>query len=191
MLAVLIVFVIGEMQLRPIIKQAGGKALKNELTILLNTAVKNAVESEDLVYNDFVTLNYNENGNISSIVSNTAFINFFKTDLSIKAAQTVDQCGDFNLLVPWGTLLGSEIFSDKGLELKVESSTYGFAVTNVYSTFESVGINQTLHKIYVELTLSATAYIGNYKIDEKVTDQIPVAETIIVGDVPNSYYNRK
>ena len=95
------------------------------------------------------------------------------------------------MLVPWGTLFGSEIFSDRGLELVIESSTYGFAVTDIYSSFESVGVNQTLHKIYIEITLSAAAYIGNYKVSETINSRVPVAETVIVGDVPSAYYDVK
>lgn len=185
-----IIALIGEMQLRPIIKNAGANALKNELTMLLNQAVNETVQNENSVYSDFVTVNYNENGAITSLITNTVYINSFKAALSQTVAQTVDRCGDFNITVPWGTLLGSEIFSDRGLELTVESSTYGFAVTDIYSSFESVGINQTLHKIYVEIDLTATAYIGDYKVHETVNGRVPVAETVIVGNVPQ-YYSQK
>lgn len=186
-----IVFVFCEMQLRPIIKHAGSNALKNELTILLNQAVNDTVRIENSAYSDFVTISYTESGDISAIVSDTVYINDFKACLSENVANTVARCGDFNISVPWGTLFGSEIFSDRGWELVVESSTYGFAVTDIYSSFESVGINQTLHKIYVEVELSATAYIGNYKVHEEVAGEVPVAETVIVGNVPNSYYIRQ
>lgn len=186
-----IAVIFGESQLRPIIKHAGKNALKNELTLLLNEAVNEALQSENILYNDFITVNYNDNGKITAIITNTIFVNDFKAMLSQNIADTVSDCGDFNLLVPWGTLLGSEIFSDRGFELVVESSTYGFAVTDIYSSFESVGVNQTLHKIYVEITLSATAYIGNYKVAETINSRVPVAETVIVGDVPSAYYDVK
>lgn len=186
----IIVLIVGEIRLRPIIKNAGANALKNELTILLNQAVNETVQDENSVYSDFVTVKYNENGSISSIVTNTVFVNDFKARVSETVSKTVADCGDFNVLVPWGTLLGSELFSDRGLELKVESSTYGYAVTDIYSVFESVGINQTLHRIYVKIELSATAYIGDYKVQESVKGKVPVAETVIVGEVPNAYYNR-
>ncbi len=186
-----IILIFGESQLRPIIKNAGANALKNELTILLNESVNKTLESEKTVYNDFVTIKYNDNGSISSIITNTVFVNSFKAILSDNASKIVGNCGDFNVLVPWGTLFGSEIFSDRGLELVVESSTYGFAVTDIYSSFESVGVNQTLHKIYVEIILSATAYIGNYKVDETIKSTVPIAETVIVGNVPGAYYDVK
>ncbi len=192
--AIIIVFIIivfGESQLRPIIKHAGANALKNELTMLLNQGVNETLLEKNSVYGDFITVSYTEKGEVTSIISNTVYINKFKADLSDNVAKIVDRCGDFAIIVPWGTLFGSEIFSDRGLELTVESSTYGFAVADIYSSFESVGINQTLHKIYVEVELKATAYIGNYKITEQVKGKIPVAETVIVGIVPDGYYNRQ
>ncbi len=192
--AVIIVFIIivfGESQLRPIIKHAGVSALKNELTMLLNQGVNETLSEKNSVYGDFVTVSYTEKGEVTAITSNTVYINKFKAALSDNVAKAVDRCGDFVIIVPWGTLFGSEIFSDRGLELTVESSTYGFAVADVYSSFESVGINQTLHKIYVVVELKATAYIGNYKITEAVKGKIPVAETVIVGIVPDGYYNRQ
>lgn len=190
-LLVCIAIIFGEAQLRPIIKNAGANALKNELTILLNDAVNKALQSEKIRYNDFITISYNDSGSISAIITNTVFVNDFKAMLSDRVAKTVSDCGDFYMLVPWGTLFGSEIFSDRGLELVVESSTYGFAVTDIYSSFESVGVNQTLHKIYIEVTLSAAAYIGNYKVSETINSRVPVAETVIVGDVPSAYYDVK
>ncbi|MBP3559385.1 MAG: sporulation protein YunB [Clostridia bacterium] len=190
-LLICIAIIFGEFQLRPIIKNAGANALKNELTLLLNDAINKTLQSEKIVYNDFITISYNDSGKITAIITDTVFINDFKAMLSEKAAKTVGDCGDFNILVPWGTLFGSEIFSDRGLELIVESSTYGFAVTDIYSSFESVGVNQTLHKIYVEVILSATAYIGNYKVEQTVNSRVPVAETVIIGDVPNAYYDIK
>lgn len=189
-LIVVIILILGEVKLRPIIKNAGGNALKNELTMLLNQSVEKSVSDKNVKYEDFVSLAYDSEGSISSVVTNTAFVNRFKAQLSNDVAKTVEECGDFNIIVPWGTLFGSEIFSDQGLELTVESSTYGFVVTDVCSSFESVGINQTLHRVYVKAKLYATAYIGDYRIDETITGNIPVAETVIVGDVPNAFYGK-
>lgn len=189
MLLSLIVFIFGECQLRPIIKQAGANALKNELTLLLNQGVNETIKKEKAHYGDFVNITYSESGAIASISADTIFVNSFKARLSENIAKIVADGGDFNVIVPWGTLFGSEIFSDRGFELTVESSTYGFAIADVLSSFDSVGINQTLHKIYVEVELSASAYIGNYKVSETVKGSVPVAETVIIGSVPNAYYS--
>lgn len=186
-----IILIFGESQLRPIIKQAGAKALKNELTMLLNQGVDQTLSAENAIYSDFVIVNYNENGSISSISADTVFVNSFKTRLAENMAKVIEKGGDFNIVVPLGTLLGSELFSDRGLELTVESSTYGFAVVDVFSSFNEAGINQTVHRIYVEAELNASAYIGNYKVSQKVRGKIPIAETVIIGTVPNSYYNRE
>ncbi len=189
-LSVLLLVVFGEAQLRPIIKNAGAKALKNELTLLLNKSVNDALKKCDTDYCKFIIVKYNKEGEISALVSDTVCINSFKSELSEIVAKSVAHYGDFKILVPWGTLLGSELFSDKGMDLVIESSTYGFAVTDIQSTFESVGINQTIHRISVEVELTAAAYIGNYKMNETVKGNIPVTETVIVGKVPSSYYIR-
>lgn len=186
-----ILLVVGEINLRPIIKNAGKNALKNELTLLLNNAVNTAVMKENIVYNDFVEIKYDNEGKINAVVTDTLYVNEFKSDLSESVAEIVAGLGDFNIKVPLGTLFGSELFSDMGYELIVSSSTYAFAVTDIKSTFDSVGINQTHHKIFVCVSLSADAYIGNYKITENVKGNVPVAETIIIGSVPDSYYSRQ
>lgn len=190
-ICICIFLVICEIQLGPIVKNAGANELKNELTVLLNKAVNKTVQKEKSNYGDFVSVEYNEQGEISALVTNTVYINLFKASLSQTVAETVEKCGDFNLSVPLSSIFGSEVLSDRGLEMTVESSTYGFAVTDIYSSFESVAINQTLHKIYVEITLTATAYIGDYKVTETVKGRVPVAETVIVGSVPEYYYDKK
>lgn len=190
-ICICIFLIICETQLGPIVKNAGANELKNELTVLLNKAVNETVQKEKSDYGDFVSIEYNEKGEISALVTNTVYVNLFKASLSQSVAQTVEKCGDFNLSVPLSSIFGSEILSDRGIEMTVESSTYGFAVTDIYSSFESVAINQTLHKIYVEITLTATAYIGDYKVNETVKGRVPVAETVIVGTVPEYYYDKK
>lgn len=187
-LIICILFVIGEIVIYPIIKDAGETVLKNQLSQNLNEAVNTLVKDENYVYDDFVTLNVKDNGEVTSITSNTMFINTFKADLTEQIGETLKEKGDFAMYITLGNLLNTKFVSVKGIKLKIDSDTYSYTVTEIHSTFESAGINQTLHKIYAEAEISAIAYVGNIKVYAKIKSKVPVAETVIVGNVPNAYY---
>ncbi len=187
LLAVTLVLVLADIRLRPLVRGAGAHALRNELTLLLGDSVRTAAASLDYSASDFVTLERSADGTVCAAVARTDAVNAFRAALAKSAAETVDRCADFSLSVPLGTLLGSQIFSGMGPRITVNADTYGFALTDVVSTFESVGINQTVHRITVNASLSASTYIGTYHVAETVESSVPVAETIIVGQVPQTY----
>ena len=177
-------------RLKPLVKESGTNALKNRLTVLLNESVDKALAAEAAEYGDFVRLEKDEKGNIKAVVCDTRFINAFQQRLSDDASVNIEKNGDFSISIPLGTLLNSQLFSGRGPRIKLHARAYGFAVTNVFSSLESVGINQTIHRVNARVTLSASARIGTYRVSETVEEVIPVAETVILGDVPQTYIER-
>ncbi len=197
MLFVLLIFIIlfaalifTDSRLKPLVKESGTNALKNRLTIILNESVDKALAAENAEYGDFVRLAKDEKGNIKAVVCDNRIINADQQRLTDEAASNIEKNGDFSISIPLGTLLNSQLFSGRGPRIKLHARAYGFAVTNVFSSLESVGINQTIHRVNARVTLSASARIGTYRVSETVEEIIPVAETVILGDVPQTYIEK-
>ena len=185
-----IITVLCDMKLRPVIQTVGGSALKNTLSNVLDGAVNDMVDELGVRYGDMVNIEKNPDGTIAAITLNSSYINGYKSDLSDGCSDRLSQFTETVVPVPVGSLIGGSFFNGKGFCFNVEATIYGFAVTDVVSKFESAGINQTRHTIYLDVTASAHAYMGLCHLNESVDETIILVETIIVGTVPQSYYLR-
>ncbi len=186
----LIICVLCDMQLRPIIKTVGGSALKNTLTNVLDGAVNDMVDTIGVRYGDMVNIEKNPDGTIAAVTLNSSYINGYKADISDGCSDKLSEFNEMVVPVPVGSLIGGSFFNGRGACINVKATIYGFAVTDVESKFESAGINQTRHTIYLNVKASAHAYMGLCHLNESVDETIILVETIIVGVVPESYYVR-
>lgn len=187
-LVIAIICVIADMRLRPIIETVGGNALKNSLTNVVDGAVNDMVDELGVKYGKMVNIERNPDGTIAALTLNNTYINGYKADLSDGCSDRLSKFDKTIVPIPIGSLIGGSFFNGRGFNINVRATIYGFAVTDIVSEFESAGINQTRHTIYLEVKASAHAYMGLCHLNETVDETIILVETIIVGDVPESYY---
>ena len=176
--------------MRPILKTVGGSALKNSLSNVLDGAINDIVDELGVKYSDMVDVQKNENGEIVAVTLNATYINAYKTEIADKCSDRLAEFNTATVSVPVGSLFDIAVFNGKGFMVESDATIYGFAVTDVISEFQSAGINQTRHIIYLEVKASAHAYMGLCHLNETVDETIILVETIIVGKVPDSYYVR-
>ncbi len=185
-----IITVLCDLQLRPIIKTVGGSALKNTLSNVLDGAVNDMVDELGVRYGDMVEIQRNKDGTIQAVTLNSSYINGYKADLSDGCSDRLSKFDEMVVPVPVGSLIGGSFFNGRGFCFNIKATIYGFAVTDVESKFESAGINQTRHTIYLNVQASAHAYMGLCHLNESVDETVILVETIIVGNVPETYYIR-
>lgn len=185
-----IISVLCDIKLRPIIQTVGGNALKNTLSNVLDGTVNEMVDSLGVKYSDMVNIEKNEDGTIAAITLNSTCINGYKADISDGCSDKLSNFTETVVPIPIGSLVGGAFFNGRGTCIEICATIYGFAVTDVISKFESAGINQTRHTIYLNVSASAHAYMGLCHLNETVDETIILVETIIVGTVPDSYYIR-
>lgn len=189
-LVFVIIAVIMDIKMRPIIETVGGSALKNSLSNVLDGAVNDMVDELGVRYENMVDIQKNADGKITAITLNSTYINGYKAEISDRCSDRLAQFNETTVPIPLGSLIGGSFFNGKGFWIDVDATIYGFAVTDVVSEFESAGINQTRHIIYLNVQASAHAYMGLCHLNETVDETIILVETIIVGEVPQSYYTR-
>lgn len=192
--SVLLVFciccVICDIKTRPVIQTVGGNALKNSLSNVLDRAVNEIVDDLGVRYGDMVNIERNPDGSIAAVTLNSSYINGYKADLSDECSDRLSKFDKTEIPVPLGAVMGISFLDSDLFKINVTATIYGFAVTDVESKFESAGINQTRHTIYLNVQASAYAYVGFCRLEESVDETIILVETIIVGEVPQSYYIR-
>ena len=188
LLVMSIITVICDMKMRPIIETVGGTALKNSLSNVLDRTVNEIVDDIGVRYGDMVNMEKNPDGSIAAITLNSSYINGYKADLSDRCSDRLAEFDKTSVPIPMSSIIGLAFFDNPIFNIDVTATIYGFAITDVISKFESAGINQTRHTIYLDVNASAHAYMGLVHLNESVDETVILVETIIVGTVPDTYY---
>ena len=140
-------------------------------------------------YEDLVTITRDSNGNVSMIKANVIPINKIISDIPVKILEQYKKERNNHFTIPLGSFSGVRILAGTGPEIKIKIATVGNIETNLKSEFSQEGINQTLHRIYLELICEVSILTPFQTIEERITNQVLLAESVIVGTVPNTYYN--
>lgn len=182
---VIVFFSYIEFQIQPSVMDLTEIKAQTLATEAINTGVYNAVERLNLTYDDLAVIKYTSDNKVASISTNTVNVNKLKAEVSLETQNQLDelQHREFNYYL--GDLTGFELLNGLGPSLVVRLNFSSSVETEVKNSLESAGINQTQSTI--EIKVKAEIYLTS---DEEypnavVETTIPVAQTIIVGELPN------
>ena len=153
----------------------------------VNLAVTTVVGG-GLKYDDLFTVVKDSDGDVSMVQANSPEINLISREIANLAQANLDALGSQEVSVPAGTFTGLALLMGMGPEVTISVIPIGSALCDFVSYFTSAGINQTLHKIYINVhaVISIVTPIDEPTIT--VTAEVLVAENLIVGDVPQFYF---
>ncbi|WP_122639239.1 sporulation protein YunB [Romboutsia sp. Marseille-P6047] len=154
----------------------------------INKSVSEVVKGQ-INYTDLVNVQMDSEGKITMLQANTVLMNSLASDIALEIQDELKKIKSTSSYIPIGTALGSPILAKYGPQIKVSIEPIGTVSVDFKTKFESSGINQTRHTIYIEANTKVKVVIPLTTSTQEVNVQIPVCETIIVGDVPQSYVN--
>lgn len=140
-------------------------------------------------YDDMTVITKDSKGNIAMISANMITVNEITSDIAIKIQEAFEKNENAIFNIKLGSFFGSKMLSGRGPEIEIKLKTTGNIETNLVSQLESAGINQTLHKIYLEVKCNVSVLTPFETIEEQIINQILLAESVIIGTTPNTYYN--
>ncbi|MFW5992071.1 MAG: sporulation protein YunB [Halanaerobiaceae bacterium] len=145
-------------------------------------------EIKKLEYQDLITYKVNNEGDIVLLQPNTARINSFSSSISIKIQERLESISDIDVPIPLLKLLGLDIIAAMGPDLYAKIIPVGFVhPPTVRDSFESAGINQTRHKIYLKVDVRLKLIIPFSQRITQLSADLPVTEVTILGKVPEVY----
>lgn len=156
------------------------------------TKISNEKASEvmkNYKYEDIVTITRNSNNNITGIEFNIITINEIISDVAIKIQESLDETESKEIGIEIGTFTGSKILTGRGPKINYKIISIGDVETDYTSEFKQAGINQTLHKIYLQVNCKVSILTPFNTIEEQIQNQVILAENVIVGEIPQTYYN--
>lgn len=176
-----------EAQLGPVLNAMASAKVSNVVTRSLDGAIAAQVEKSGLTYSDIITMEKDDSGRITALTSNMAVLNHLRTGILGTVVEAVEQIDTGDLAIPMGNLTGVNFLSGRGFSVPVEVVSVGSAHAEYKNLFTDAGINQTRHQIVLDVTVTVKILLPGDTMETDVTAQVPVAETVIVGAVPDTY----
>lgn len=139
-------------------------------------------------YSDFVTVVKDSDGQVSMLQANAVNINLLARLAEREVAEKLNTISELGIKIPLGNLTNIPFFSGKGPVINIKVLPNPTVRCVFKSEFTDAGINQTLHKIYIEVNVSISLLMPTYKTQIENTLQMLVAENLIIGDVPYFYF---
>ena len=173
--------------IEPIIETQCRNLAKNVATKVSNEEATNVMA--DYEYEELVNVIKDENDNIKMLSTNIIVINKIISDIPIKIEEALKKKENSEFNIKLSTFLGSKLLGGRGPNINVKLQLSGNVETNLKSEFISTGINQTLHRIYLELNCKVNILTPFETIEEEVINQVLLVEGVIIGDIPDTYYN--
>jgi sporulation protein YunB len=188
LLTALLLFILIDAGIKPAIIAMSEAKVEYIAVLAMNNAV-NEILGTNIKYTDLTDVLTDKDGKITMIQYNTILINTLARDTSTLAQNEIRSLGAEGITVPLGSITNSKLLSGRGPDIKVKIIPVGSVSTNFSDEFKQAGINQTRHKIYLELETQVRIVVPLGSDIINVSTRVPITETIIVGDVPNSYVN--
>lgn len=181
------VFIFIEASFRPLIEKVNSIECHKAVSDIINRVVLEELVNSGADYSTLVTLSTNSGGEVTSVQSNIVNINRLKTTVSDRVEKEIARLSELEIKIPIGTLSGMKLLHGKGFNVGMTVKPIGYAKTAIISEFSEAGLNQTLHRIVIEITAEVDAIIPGFETRVEVTSTIIAAETVIVGKVPDAY----
>lgn len=174
-----------EFRLRPVVEQLAARQVNNHVTARLNGVLSPLVSGNG----NLVEIQRGTDGEILALSADTQQINQIRGQVVQAALDTLAQVEVHTLGVPLGSLFDFDLLWAKGPEVEVHSLVAGTVTTQVRSEFQSAGINQTLHRVLLDVEVPLAVLLPGSRGYTVAQLTLCMAETVVVGKVPQTYLN--
>ena len=176
-------------RLRPVLSQMAVLEATNTALLTVNGVISDSVMSSGVTYRDIVTLAKDLDGNVTALQVDMPFINRLRADIESRIVQSVSGGASSRFSIPLGSLFDVPLLSGTGPGVPVKIASVSSVQTQLVSTFEGAGINQTRHRVAIFITMTVEIRAPGAKTSAEISTEVGIAETVIVGTVPERYLN--
>lgn len=156
------------------------------VTLKINDILSRKMNEAGLDYGYFVSLEKDSEGSVVAITTNTLRVNTLSAEI-IREMLGDDRSGEMEIAIPLGSLSGSEFLLGRGPRIPVKVQMLSSSTANFRNELTSAGINQTKHQILLDITVNIHIMVPWDVLETKVETEVLVAETVVVGKIPNVY----
>ena len=174
-------------RMNPIIEKVSSYEAKKLATFVAND--QTTIVMQNYNYDSMFTIQKDSDGKVSMIEMNMYRFNIIISDIAYKIQDQMKKPENNIASIPLGSFLGIDLFSGYGPNVKIKVVLLGTVETDLKSEFISKGINQTLHRVYLQVDCPVEILSSYKTMRENVSNQFLLAENVIIGEIPSTYYN--
>lgn len=152
---------------------------------IINQSVNKVLNENNTEYSDLVYELYDQDNNVSSVKIKTDKLNNLQTQIISEINSQLLNNSKNKIKIPLGTVSGSYLLSGRGPKIEIKFLPSGSVSSKLESDFSSAGINQSCHKILMNINANVTAVFPSGSCQTSVQLNCILAETIIIGEVPD------
>ncbi len=179
-LTAIIVFI--RWRVRPVISSVASVQAKSFAVSAINKAAADILSENSIP--ELETVTSDKSGSLRSVTTNTAAANELKHKITLRAQEEIGKLNHQKVDIPAGLILGGELFGAVGPDIPVYISLSGNTDSDFEESFESGGINQTVHKLSLRINVQLSVLTPSGSIDENATTSVLIGETVIIGNTP-------
>lgn len=180
-------FYYADIRIRPTLRAMAEAKARVVATRSINQAIREKVV-ENIHYEDLISVKVDNRGRVVLMQPNTGEINRLASDATITVQELLKDINRDKVYIPLGQLLGSQLLAGTGPDIPVTIIPIGTVESRVFDTFEEAGINQTRHKIYLEVKTQVRVMVPLILSNVQVRVEVPLTEAVIMGEVPQVYF---
>lgn len=155
-------------------------------TQAINDGVKSKIK-DDIKYQDLIFVRTDNEGKITMMQANTVLMNSIASDVALEIQDKMRKISNNSIVVPIGNAFDSQLLAQYGPKINMDIVPQGTVTVDFATEFKESGINQTIHKVFLIINTNVKIIVPLASDTVNVTATVPIAETIIVGDVPQNY----
>jgi len=183
----LVLFLSFRSKYRGVIEDLARTTVMNTTSDLTNDAIARQIEIGDIAYDRIVFFEKDLDGRITALKTNMSEVNRLKTEILNIINDEILALDTSDIGIPLGSLFLPEFLSGKGPAIPVHILSIRNSDANFVSDFSQAGINQTLHRLNMEVSIDVAVLVLGETNSFTMTSQVVVAETVIVGEVPQTF----
>ena len=172
---------------RDVIADLARTQVMNTTSDLTNDAIGRQIDLGNITYDRIVYFEKDLSGKITALKTNMSEANRLRAEILNLINQEILALDSADIGIPLGSLFLPEFLSGKGPVIPVRILSIRNSDAKFTSQFSQAGINQTLHRLNMEITIDVAVLVLGETNSYTVSNQVVVAETVIVGDVPQTF----
>ena len=169
----------------PAIRDLAAMQVDNETSDLINEAIAAYLGQTEIAYTDLVTLERDQSGAVAAVQLNMPGANRMRSEILEQLSSRIPNLDTEALGVPFGSVLLPTLLTGRGGRLPVRIVSLRNVNAEFESAFSQAGINQTLHRLELAVSVDLLLLTPAGFLQSQVRTSVPVAQTVIVGGVPN------
>ncbi len=181
------IYFTADMRMTPIINTLALSRAQNLATVIINDTVAEMLSDNKNDFTGLITEDYDNSGKISALSVNSVAMNRLKSLISVHITKAIGEIEESKINIALGTLTGSSLLTGRGPKIQLNVHISCACSIEVRNSFEYTGINQTVHKVMLDIETDVYVLSVGNTLSSQVFTSIPISETVIIGQIPEIY----